>query len=235
MVLKRFLSIFSDLIFDSRVDPGIPSLAAAPDWPDTRPRHSRSAASMIAFSVSAGLLESSYAAAVRWAAGKAAFVHGESLRITDNDGALDNILQFANIAGPGIRLKKGKTLTVNSLKSLAGLPGIAIKKVLHQQRNVFASFPERGHLNREDAKPVKQVTPKLACGDGSLEVAVGSGEYADICLDGSASANTLKFAFLKNARQSDLSFGRKISDFIEEKACHPQPVRIGRRAAEPLL
>ena len=30
-VLKRFLSIPSDLIFDSRVDRGIPSLAAAPD------------------------------------------------------------------------------------------------------------------------------------------------------------------------------------------------------------
>src|ERR1700730_7662524 len=31
VVLKRFLLIFSDLIFDSRVDPGRPSLAAAPD------------------------------------------------------------------------------------------------------------------------------------------------------------------------------------------------------------
>ena len=31
VVLNRFLSIFSDLIFVSKVDPGIPSLAAAPD------------------------------------------------------------------------------------------------------------------------------------------------------------------------------------------------------------
>src|SRR5216683_2644660 len=54
-VLKRFLLIFSDLIFDSRVDPGIPSLAAAPDGPDTRPSHSRRAASMITFSWAAGL------------------------------------------------------------------------------------------------------------------------------------------------------------------------------------
>src|SRR6266436_2836715 len=38
VVLKRFLLIFSDLIFVSKVDPGIPSLAAAPDGPDTRPR-----------------------------------------------------------------------------------------------------------------------------------------------------------------------------------------------------
>src|SRR5882762_7215029 len=56
--LKRFLSIFSDLIFDSRVDPGIPSLAAAPDGPDTRPPLSRRAASMISFSSAAGLRDS---------------------------------------------------------------------------------------------------------------------------------------------------------------------------------
>jgi hypothetical protein len=35
--LKRFLSIFSDRIFDSSVDLAIPSLAAAPDGPNTRP------------------------------------------------------------------------------------------------------------------------------------------------------------------------------------------------------
>src|SRR5258708_21460583 len=57
-VLKRFLLIFSDLIFDSRVDPGIPSLAAAPNGPDTCPPLSRRAASMISFSWAAGLRDS---------------------------------------------------------------------------------------------------------------------------------------------------------------------------------
>ncbi len=48
--LKRFLLILSALIFDSRVVPGMPSLTAAPDGPDTRAPHSRKAASMMAFS-----------------------------------------------------------------------------------------------------------------------------------------------------------------------------------------
>src|SRR5579863_7106694 len=54
MPMKRCLLIFSALIFDSSVVPGTPSLAAAPDGPDTRPLHSRKAASIRAFS-SAGL------------------------------------------------------------------------------------------------------------------------------------------------------------------------------------
>src|SRR6202021_1047226 len=49
-VRKRFLSIFSDLIFDSSVDRGMPNLAAAPVGPNIRPRLSFRAASIISFS-----------------------------------------------------------------------------------------------------------------------------------------------------------------------------------------
>src|ERR1700758_4012429 len=48
--LKRDLLIFRRLIFESRVRAGIPSLVAAPVGPDTRPRLSASAASIISFS-----------------------------------------------------------------------------------------------------------------------------------------------------------------------------------------
>ena len=59
VVLKRFLLIFSDLILDSKVDPGKPSLAAAPDGPDTCPPLSRRAASIISFSWAASFRGSS--------------------------------------------------------------------------------------------------------------------------------------------------------------------------------
>src|SRR5208283_485201 len=57
--LKRFLSILSDLIFESRVEPGIPSLTAAPEGPDTLPLLSSSAASIISFSREASFRDSS--------------------------------------------------------------------------------------------------------------------------------------------------------------------------------
>src|SRR5258707_6394237 len=59
VVLKSFLLILSDLIFDSKVEPGKPSLAAAPDGPDTCPPHSRRAASIISFSWAASFPDSS--------------------------------------------------------------------------------------------------------------------------------------------------------------------------------
>jgi hypothetical protein len=59
MALNRFLLILRDLIFDSSVDPGIPSLAAAPDAPETWPPLSHRAASIISFSWEASVRVSS--------------------------------------------------------------------------------------------------------------------------------------------------------------------------------
>src|SRR6202035_1530791 len=57
--LKRFLSILSDLIFESRVEPGMPSLIAAPEGPDTLPPLSTGAHSIISFSRVASFRDSS--------------------------------------------------------------------------------------------------------------------------------------------------------------------------------
>src|SRR5271169_5060894 len=47
LVLKLYLLMFIDRILDSKVDGGIPSKAAAPDGPDTRPPASASAESIM--------------------------------------------------------------------------------------------------------------------------------------------------------------------------------------------
>src|SRR6202163_3416681 len=56
-VRKRLLLIFSVRIFDSSVERGIPSRAAAPEGPNTRPPVARSASSMSAFSCEASVLD----------------------------------------------------------------------------------------------------------------------------------------------------------------------------------
>jgi hypothetical protein len=59
-VLKRFLSIFSDLILDSSVDRGMPNLAAAPLGPNIRPLLSFRAASIRSFSCARSLREAPF-------------------------------------------------------------------------------------------------------------------------------------------------------------------------------
>src|SRR5271154_4153967 len=61
-VLKRYLLILSVRILESSVEGGRPSLAAAPEGPDTRPSASASAASIAFVSSDADILENSLAA-----------------------------------------------------------------------------------------------------------------------------------------------------------------------------
>jgi len=64
--LNLYLLIFINLIFDSRVDGGMPSLSAAPIGPDTQPRVSAKAAPIIFRSSNSAPLESSRVAASLW-------------------------------------------------------------------------------------------------------------------------------------------------------------------------
>ena len=66
MAMKLYLLICIDRIFDSRVDGGMPSLAAAPDGPETRPLVSAKAASIISRSSVADLLNNGSVADSPW-------------------------------------------------------------------------------------------------------------------------------------------------------------------------
>src|SRR5713101_2892212 len=143
-------------------------------------------------------------------------IHGEILRVAHDHRSLDDVLQFANITRPGVRLKQFEALLVHRLKALSCLPCEPINEVLNQQGNVFSSFVQRRHFNWKNVEPVKQVAPERARGDGSLQIAVSGCNHPDVSLDGSNCTDALKLVLLKNTQESDLGFGRKLSDLVEE-------------------
>src|SRR6267143_1246980 len=126
VVLKRFLLIFRDLIFESKVDPGIPSLAAAPDGPDTRPPLSRRAASIISFSWEASFRVSSVPLFVLLERGCRESQLSSIEKVSVSHTITDRSMTFSNS-----RI----------------FPG--------QHRNVFPTFPQRRHLDRKNIEPVK--------------------------------------------------------------------------------
>src|SRR5215469_15701152 len=135
---------------------------------------------------------------------KPAFIYREILCFAYNDGSLNDILQFANIARPRIRLKQIEALLVQGLEALSCLPCETINEVLNQQRNVFFSFTQRRHFNGKNVEPVKQVAPERPRRDGSFQVAVRGGYHPNISSNRSSRTDTLKLAFLQNAQKSDL-------------------------------
>src|SRR6266481_2602685 len=147
---------------------------------------------------------------------KPTLIDGEILCFAYNYRSLDDVLQFANITRPGVRLKQIEALFVHRIKALSSFPCVTINEVLDQQGNVFSSFSQCRNFNRKDVEPVKQVVPEHTRSDGSLQIAVRSGNHPDISSDRPSSTNTFEFMFLQNTQESDLCLGRKLSDFIEE-------------------
>src|SRR5882762_7440982 len=115
---------------------------------------------------------------------KPGLVHREILCFAHDDRSFDNVLEFANITWPRIRLKHVQGLFAQPLYVLSYFPRRTIDEVLNQRGNIFPPFAQRRHLNRENAEPVKQVAAKRARSDGRLQITVGSSDHADIRLDG---------------------------------------------------
>ena len=62
--------------------------------------------------------------------------------------------------------------------------------------------PQRRNLDWKNVEPVKQVAPKHAGSDGSLQVAVRGSNDPNIGSDGSSSTDTLKFVFLQHTQSA---------------------------------
>src|SRR6266568_2706214 len=119
-------------------------------------------------------------------------IHGEIFGFEHNHGPLDDVLQLADITGPGIRYKKIQSLLVNPADALSCFSSETIDEVLDQQGNVFSSFSQRRNLNRENVETIKQIAAKCALDDGSLQVAIGSGDHPRIRSDRLIATHTLK-------------------------------------------
>src|SRR5258705_4572490 len=113
-------------------------------------------------------------------------------------------------------MKYLKCSLLNILEVLDRLSRIAIDKVFHQQRDVLSWFSKRGHLNREDIQPIKQITTEGPSADGGLQVTVGGGDHSHVSADSTSAADTLKLALLQNTQECNLSLNWKFSDFVEE-------------------
>src|SRR6266478_5719457 len=171
---------------------------------------------------------------------KPSLVHREIFGFAHDDRSLNHVLQFANVTRPGIRLKQVQTLLFDPPYILSCTPRATMNEILNQHRNIFLSFPQRRHLNRKNVEPVKQVATKGAGSDGCPQVTVGGRNHSNICLDGSSSADTLKFVFLQNTQERDLGLEGKFTDFIEEdrtslRHFEPAQAPLQRSSKRPFL
>ena len=132
----------------------------------------------------------------------------------EHDRPAHKILKLANIAGPALLFKHGQLRWPQAIKDLAFFLCEALKKRLRQRADIAFSLSKRGHMYRDDSKPVKQVFPKASFEDFAYRIAVRGAYNADIHFLDPVGSNPLNRPCLQKAQYFDLQGQGHFADFI---------------------
>jgi hypothetical protein len=92
------------------------------------------------------------------------------------DGALESVLQFAHVAGPGVLQQQLQGGNLETFYGTAVTRGIARKKMPGEGGNILAAFAQCGHVNLDGIQAEEQVFAKLAGSAGRAEIGIGGGD-----------------------------------------------------------
>src|SRR6266436_5004231 len=144
------------------------------------------------------------------------FIYTKGFPIAQNHGALDYILQFANVARPVVSLEQVQSSLIYGSKPFAGCLCVTIDQVFDQQRNVVDALTQRRDSNRENIEAVEQILSEGAFRHCYTQVRVCSREYSYVHLNCLTATNSFEFPFLENSQQSNLGLGREVTHLVQE-------------------
>src|SRR5207247_9650376 len=132
-------------------------------------------------------------------------------------GALNDVLQLPNIAGPLPLRKNFHRLRRNTLDLLIHTARIFLNEVTDQQRDIFRPIPQGRRENGKNIEAIIEIAAKLVCGDHVGKIAVGRGDQPDVRPDRPRAAQPFKFLFLQNSQQLRLQLEGNVADFVQKK------------------
>ena len=135
----------------------------------------------------------------------------------ENDGAFDDVLQFAHVAGPVMaRRARRRRFVRKPLRGAAVFAGGPEQEMLGQEWDVFPAVAQGRHLDGDDVEAKEEVFAELLPFDALFEMAVGGGDDAHVHLDGAVAADAFQFALLEHAQQFGLDGGGNLADFVQQ-------------------
>ena len=100
--------------------------------------------------------------------------------IADDDGALDGVLEFADISRPIVLGEAGTGGGRESTYFAIGARGVTRDEVVREQRDVFGMLAKCGHSDGDDVEAIEEVEAEFFVGDGFLKVPIRGGDEADV-------------------------------------------------------
>src|SRR5438034_407393 len=153
----------------------------------------------------------------RLAGGEAGQVgEGDLLARAHREGALDEILELAHVAGEVVRLERGEGVGRGAADLPAEAATEASDEVVRERRDVLAPRAERGQAHAHHVEAVVQVLAQLALRDRPLEVPVRRRDHPHVDRVRLGRADGTHLHLLEYAQELDLQPRRELGDLIEE-------------------
>ena len=141
----------------------------------------------------------------------------KQIGLAHDDGAIDRVLELADVAGPVELREMGHGLSADAGDGAVFLGGKARQEMPQQMRDVFAPQPQRRNRQRQHVQPVEQVLAERTALHEVEQFAVGRGNDADVDLHRLAAADRLDGAFLQRAQELYLRRQRQLADLVEKQ------------------
>ena len=133
-----------------------------------------------------------------------------------NHGPLDHILQLTDVARPVVGLQQIQRLLVNRADGLARPGGVAVHEVFDEHQDVVLAFSKGRHLDGEHVEPIEQVLSEASIRHRGAEITIGRGDDTHVNADRLRASDPLKFPFLQDSQQRDLSLRQQLAHFVQE-------------------
>jgi hypothetical protein len=140
----------------------------------------------------------------------------DPLTVGDGHQPFDEVLQFADVARPGITQKCIHDLRVNLPDCLEIEAVELFQEDLDEQRYVLDSLAQRRDLDGEDTQPIVEVATKRFGLDHPVQIDVRRSDDPHIDNDGLFPSNTMEGAVLQHSEQPDLCRGCDGADLVEK-------------------
>ena len=141
---------------------------------------------------------------------------GDHLAFGHEHRPLDEVLKFANIAGPVMSqqaIDNGFRYKIDFF--FEGLT-VVVDKVRDQLDDVFLAVTQGGHGNVNDVEAIIEVQPEFFFFDCLGEIDIGSRDHPDINFEGFGAPDPEDFTVLQHPQQGCLHPRADIADFVEE-------------------
>ena len=141
----------------------------------------------------------------------------DQVAFADDDGALDDVLELADVAGPRVAHQQPPRLGLEGLDLAIVLLGAADAEVLGEQRDVVRTLAQRRHRQRDGVDAEVEIAAQRAVRQRQVEIDVGGAHQPEVRGDGAGAADRPELALLQDAQQLGLQRRLHLADLVEEQ------------------